>query len=223
VDSHLRVMRKRPHDGTRPATWSHACGDTWASRLGPPHDHVAGRRRRRAVRRRRGLGCTVRGMRRFRHGGPQREGDDDWHAPRPAAASHRPRDAGIPNHRGKPLEPKAFASTYWYGCLRALEIGVREIYATKDTFVTTALKAGVKVAWLEAQTGVGYATLKRHYGGGSTMATTPNCAASRHRLILLLQLGEPVCAPGSPLRAWHGPRASDTLDRADRQGLVVDA
>jgi hypothetical protein len=30
--------------------------------------------------------------------------------------------------------------------------------------VTTALQANVKVAWLEAQTGVAYATLKRHYG-----------------------------------------------------------
>src|SRR5262249_7776439 len=46
----------------------------------------------------------------------------------------------------------------------ALGIRVRGIYATKDTFVTTALQAGVKVAWLEAQTGVAYATLKRHYG-----------------------------------------------------------
>ena len=30
--------------------------------------------------------------------------------------------------------------------------------------MTTALQANVKVAWLEAQTGVAYATLKRHYG-----------------------------------------------------------
>jgi integrase len=65
---------------------------------------------------------------------------------------------------GRPIEPKAFASRYWYRCLRALGIRVRGIYATKDTFVTTALQANVKVAWLEAQTGVAYATLKRHYG-----------------------------------------------------------
>ena len=38
------------------------------------------------------------------------------------------------------------------------------LWATKDPFVTTALQVGVKVAWLEAQTGVAYATLKRHYG-----------------------------------------------------------
>ena len=64
----------------------------------------------------------------------------------------------------QPIEPKAFASRYWYRCLRALGLRVRGLYATKDTFVTTALQVGVKVAWLEAQTGVAYATLKRHYG-----------------------------------------------------------
>jgi hypothetical protein len=65
---------------------------------------------------------------------------------------------------GQPIEPKAFASRYWYRCLRALGLRVRGLFATKDTFVTTALQVGVKVAWLEAQTGVAYATLKRHYG-----------------------------------------------------------
>jgi integrase len=64
---------------------------------------------------------------------------------------------------GKPVEPKAFASRYWYRCLRGLGIRVRGIYCTKDTYVSSALKLGAKVAWLEQQTGVNYATLKRHY------------------------------------------------------------
>ena len=34
----------------------------------------------------------------------------------------------------------------------------------KDTYVSTAFTAGVDIAWLEAQTGVRYETLKRHYG-----------------------------------------------------------
>ena len=34
----------------------------------------------------------------------------------------------------------------------------------KDTFVTTALSVGVKIPWLEQQTGVRYDTLRRHYG-----------------------------------------------------------
>jgi hypothetical protein len=65
--------------------------------------------------------------------------------------------------RGQPVEPKTF-SEHWYDCLRALGIRVGGLYSTKDTFVTAALQAGVKIAWLEAQTGVNYATLRRHYG-----------------------------------------------------------
>jgi hypothetical protein len=62
-----------------------------------------------------------------------------------------------------PIEPKS-VSAHWYQCLRALAIRVRGIYATKDTYVSTALTAGLNTAWLEAQTGVRYETLRRHYG-----------------------------------------------------------
>ena len=65
---------------------------------------------------------------------------------------------------GTPIEPETF-SAHWYDCLHALGIRQRGLYATKDTFVTTALEAGVKIAWLEQQTGVAYATLRKHYGG----------------------------------------------------------
>jgi hypothetical protein len=65
--------------------------------------------------------------------------------------------------RGQPIEPKTF-SDHWYDCLRALGIRVRGLYCTKGTFVTTALQKGVKIAWLETQTGVNYATLRRHCG-----------------------------------------------------------
>ena len=64
---------------------------------------------------------------------------------------------------GRPLDQQSF-STHWYDCLRSLGIRQRGIYCTKDTFVTTALLAGVKPAWLEQQTGVSYETLRRHYG-----------------------------------------------------------
>jgi hypothetical protein len=37
--------------------------------------------------------------------------------------------------------------------------------SAKDTFVTTALQLpALKIPWLEAQTGVNYVTLRRHYG-----------------------------------------------------------
>ena len=46
------------------------------------------------------------------------------------------------------------------------QVGIRKrgLYCTKDTFVTTSLMQGVPIAWLENQTGVNYATLRRHYG-----------------------------------------------------------
>lgn len=65
--------------------------------------------------------------------------------------------------RGGPIEPNALLP-HWYAAQRACGIRVRGLYSTKDTFVSTALEAGVTIAWLEQQTGVVYATLRRHYG-----------------------------------------------------------
>lgn len=74
-------------------------------------------------------------------------------------------EPGMPVFTGTdatPIEPKTF-SARWYDCLRALGIRQRGIYCMKDTFVSTALAAGVNIHWLEAQTGVRIETLKRHY------------------------------------------------------------
>jgi integrase len=60
-----------------------------------------------------------------------------------------------------PIEPKSF-SEHWYRCLRALNLRVRGLYTTKDTFVSIALRVrGPR--WVEKQTGVAYATLAKHY------------------------------------------------------------
>jgi hypothetical protein len=64
---------------------------------------------------------------------------------------------------GGPIEPNSFLHP-WYRCLCALRIRVGRLYAMKDTYISTALTANVDIAWLEAQTGVRYETLKRHYG-----------------------------------------------------------
>ena len=66
------------------------------------------------------------------------------------------------NVDGEPIEPKAF-STHWYNCLRALGIRTRGLYCTKDTFCSLAVTRGVNPSWLEQQTGVAWATLKKHY------------------------------------------------------------
>ena len=38
------------------------------------------------------------------------------------------------------------------------------LHSTKDTYISTALTAGVNPTWLEDQTGVRYETVRRHYG-----------------------------------------------------------
>ena len=71
------------------------------------------------------------------------------------------------NTTGGPVEPNSLLP-HWYACQRTLGIAVRGLYCTKDTFVTLALdrmrrRHELDFQWLEQQTGVSYATLKRHY------------------------------------------------------------
>ena len=77
---------------------------------------------------------------------------------------------------GGPIEPNSLLP-HWYGCQRALGIRVRGLYAMKDTFVTTALARMRKLGewdfqWVEQQTGVSYATLRRTTRSGGQMRTT---------------------------------------------------
>jgi hypothetical protein len=45
-----------------------------------------------------------------------------------------------------------------------LGIRLRDLYATKDTYVSNALTRGVNLSWLSKQTGVADGTPRRHYG-----------------------------------------------------------
>lgn len=76
-----------------------------------------------------------------------------WPASARRSATRIPRTSG---------SARAFLP-HWYACLRALGIRVRGIYACKDTYISTVL-AWKPIPWIEEQTGVVYATLKRHYG-----------------------------------------------------------
>ena len=67
------------------------------------------------------------------------------------------------NVDGAPIEPKVF-SAHWYRCVRALGLRVRGLYATKDTYVSLCMTRNVNPTWLEEQTGVAWATLRKHYG-----------------------------------------------------------
>jgi integrase len=74
-----------------------------------------------------------------------------------------PEMAVFTNTNGVPLEPNSFLKP-WYTSLWALGIRQRGLYPMMDTYISTAMTAGVNTAWLEAQTGVRYETLRRHYG-----------------------------------------------------------
>ncbi len=62
---------------------------------------------------------------------------------------------------GGPIDPKRFGAL-WGTALRACGIRARGLYATKDTFVSLALRVRGPL-WVERQTGVAYATLRKHY------------------------------------------------------------
>jgi hypothetical protein len=47
---------------------------------------------------------------------------------------------------------------------RRLGFRLRDLYASKDTYVSSALTRGVNLTWLSEQTGVADSTLRKHYG-----------------------------------------------------------
>ncbi len=66
------------------------------------------------------------------------------------------------NTTGGPIEPKSF-SEHFQKAQKELGIRVRGLYCTKKTYVSHALQTAGNPLWVEQQTGVAYATLKRHY------------------------------------------------------------
>jgi integrase len=67
------------------------------------------------------------------------------------------------NSFGDPIDQKSFYKTFCKA-QQAVGIRLRDLYATKDTYVSTALTKGVNLTWLSEQTGVAEATLRSHYG-----------------------------------------------------------
>jgi len=102
----------------------------------------------------------------------------------------------FPNTRGAPIEPNSFLP-HWYAAQRALGLRLRGLYSTKDTFVTTALDAGVKFAWLETQTG---STTSR-FGAttGSGCRTTAGASWSSSPTSIRRSLVEELCRTQSQL------------------------
>lgn len=65
---------------------------------------------------------------------------------------------------GEPINGGAFYNSF-VEAQRALGISpIRDLYSTKDTFMSVCMSNGVDLSWLSAQTGVSEWTIKKHYG-----------------------------------------------------------
>jgi integrase len=74
-----------------------------------------------------------------------------------------PDDYVFKNTLGEPVDQRSFYKLFC-AAQRALGIRLRDLYATKDTYVSVALTKGVNLNWLSEQTGVAETTLRTHYG-----------------------------------------------------------
>ena len=75
----------------------------------------------------------------------------------------QPNDYVFTNVHREPIKPENFYDLF-RDAQRVLEMPLRDLYATKDTYVSLALTNGVNLRWLSEQTGVHESTLLRHYG-----------------------------------------------------------
>ena len=65
---------------------------------------------------------------------------------------------------GGPINQGEWAREFWHRPLRALGIRPRKFYATRHTFISVALTAGVNLKWLAEQCGNSVSTIEKHYG-----------------------------------------------------------
>jgi hypothetical protein len=77
----------------------------------------------------------------------------------------RPGDYVFTNEvTGGPINQGEWAREFWRRPLEALNIRTRKFYATRHTFISIALTAGVNIKWLAEQCGNSVAMIEKHYG-----------------------------------------------------------
>jgi integrase len=75
-----------------------------------------------------------------------------------------PDDYLFKNVKGGPIDAANFYDLF-RDAQRALSISpLRDLYSTKDTYMSVALTNGVSLSWLSEQTGVAVTTILKHYG-----------------------------------------------------------
>ena len=123
---------------------------------------------------------------------------------RPLIEVKRPDDYLFENVRGQPIEPANFYDLF-RDAQRALGIApLRDLYSTKDTYISVALTNGVSLTWLSEQTGVAVATILKHYGrflhsSEADALELAKIGGSRVRMSLESPLFEHRCSNTKPL------------------------
>jgi integrase len=74
-----------------------------------------------------------------------------------------PDDYLFKNSLNGPIDQRSFYKLFC-ATQRVLGRRLRDLYATKDTYVSRALTNGVNLTWLSEQAGVAESTLRKHYG-----------------------------------------------------------
>jgi len=68
------------------------------------------------------------------------------------------------NRLGNPINEDKWRKKHWFNALRLLSIRERKFYATRHTYISVALRAGVNTKWLAEQCGTSVAMIEKHYG-----------------------------------------------------------
>ncbi len=76
----------------------------------------------------------------------------------------RPDDYLFTNVRGEPIQQANFYDLFRDAQSTLKITPRRDLYSTKDTYISLALTNGVSLPWLSEQTGVAVATILKHYG-----------------------------------------------------------
>ena len=107
---------------------------------------------------------------------------------------------------------------HWYPCLRALGIRSRGLYACKDTYVSTVLPVK-PIPWIEEQTGVVYATLRKHYGRWLPRRQDDRASKLLNRLARGIELcPDDTISPEAPIPEEHGFTRETARDAECRGG-----
>jgi hypothetical protein len=82
--------------------------------------------------------------------------------PRPAIP--RPDDFVFTTPQGHPVDGDRFVEQHWHRALSATGIRPRKFYATRHTFISSALTKGANLKWLAEYCGTSVEMIEKHYG-----------------------------------------------------------